>query len=411
MFLLGEAFRFAVSALRVNGLRTLLSLLGMTVGIFAIVMVFTAVDSLKREIRTSLSFLGENVIYVQKWPWNFKPGFAWWRYLNRPAMTEQDFRYLEREAKEARGIALVAWREDREVKGGSRIYPKTNLRGVTYGYNQVAKATVVQGRYFTEAETRSGASVCIIGAEMAEKLFPGLSVIGRDITYKGLMFRVIGLMKREGKTLIGTPSSDGTMLIPYTIFKKVQKVGKGGVDPMVMMKGRADDPGLASLTEEVKWLMRGRRNLRPSQDDNFAINRPEMITNSVDAIFAVVGIAGGIIASFSILVGAFGIANIMFVSVRERQGQIGIQKALGARRSFILWQFLFEAVLLSIAGGILGIGLVWAMTFVPQDALRLELTLANIQTGVAVSVVVGLLAGTIPALVAAKLDPVEAIRG
>lgn len=411
MFQMLEAFRFAVSALRVNGLRTLLSLLGMTVGIFSIVMVFTAVDALKRDIRTSFSFLGDKVVYVQKWPWNFKPGFAWWKYLNRPTFSEQDFLYLQRNLTQTAGITMAAWREDREVKGGSRVYSSTNLRGVTYAYNKVATAPVVLGRYFTPGEIRSGQPVAVIGSEIAQELFPGLGAVGRQITYRGRPFTVIGIMKREGKTLIGTPSNDGTMLIPFAIFKRVQKVGPGGVDPMIMIKGRADDPGMARAEEEIRLLMRARRNLRPSQDDNFSINRPEMITNSIDAIFAVVTLAGGIIGSFSILVGAFGIANIMFVSVRERQGQIGIQKALGARRSFILAQFLFEAVLLALAGGVLGIAIVYGITFIPQDYLRLELTAGNIQTGLVVSGLVGLAAGTIPALSAARMDPVEAIRG
>jgi putative ABC transport system permease protein len=411
MFLFWESFRFAFSALRANGLRTVLSLLGMTVGIFAIVMVFTAVDSLKREIRTSLNFMGENVIYVQKWPWNFRGGFAWWKYLNRPVVTEQEFKFLERNVHESSGIAMVAWRDSREIKAGSKVYASANLRGATYGLNKVSTISISQGRYFTEAEMRSGETVSLIGADMAAKLFPGLGVVGRQVSYKGFRFTIIGLLKREGQTMLGTPSNDGTLYIPYSIFKKVQKIGRGGIDPMIMIKGKSTDADLAKLTQEVKWLMRGRRSLHPNQADNFALNKPDMVKSSIDAIFAVITVAGGIIGSFSILVGGFGIANIMFVSVRERRGQIGIQKALGARRSFILLQFLFESVLLAIAGGFLGVGLVYCITLIPQDALRLELTVSNIQTGIVVSMVVGLLAGTIPALKASKLDPVEAIRG
>ena len=411
MFQLLEAFRFAISALRANGLRTLLSLLGMTVGIFAIVMVFTAIDSLQREIRTSLSFMGDKVLYVQKWPWNFKPGFAWWRYLNRPVVTEKEYGYLLRTVTQSGGVAVSAWRDSREIKGGNRVVDDVSLRGVSYTYNKVAVVPIVQGRYFTPAEVRGGGAVAIIGDEMASTLYPGVSVIGRQVYYRGLPFTVVGIMKREGKNMLGMPSNDRTMLIPFLVFKKVQKVGKGGVDVMVMVKGRADDDGMQKAREEVRLLMRSRRNLRPSQEDNFAINSPDMFTGSVDAIFIVFNLAGGIIGSFSILVGGFGIANIMFVSVRERQGQIGIQKALGARRSFILWQFLFESMLLAIAGGILGIGLVYALTFLPQDYLRLEMSVANVRTGLVISAVVGLLAGTLPAIAASRMDPVEAIRG
>ena len=409
MFLWVEAFRFALHALRVNVVRTLLSLLGMTVGIFAIVMVFTAIDSLKREIKSSMAFLGDEVIYVQKWPWNFKPGFAWWRYLNRPTVKEHDFYYLERNVTQAAALALVAWREDREFKAGSRTI-NASLKGGTYTANRTTNIPIAQGRYFSLAEAGSGAPVAIVGAEVAATLFPGLGAIGRTVYYRGLPLQVIGVMRREGKTLIGTPSNDNSVYVPFAFFKRVQKIGNGGVDPMVVMKARADDPGMVRLQEEVRLLMRARHNLRPSQEDNFSINKPEMITSAIDAIFAVFTVAGAIIGSFSILVGGFGIANIMFVSVRERQSQIGIQKALGARRGFILWQFLFEAMLLSLAGGVLGIGIVYLCTTIPQDYLRLELTLGNIRTGLLVSAAVGLAAGTLPALKASRMDPVEAIR-
>ena len=408
--LIAEAFLFALGALKGSPLRTSLSLLGVTVGIFAIVGVFTAVDSLERSIRQSMSFIGEGVIYVQKWPWSFTSNYPWWRYLKRPVVKKREFDFIEAHLKEAKAAALMVERQGVIFKRESYALSGGTLRGCTYGYNAVTEVPLASGRYFAEQEIRSSRPVAIIGQGIAETLFPGVKALGNTLTYKGLKVTIIGIMKKQGKSLIGLPTNDNNMLIPYGSFARVAKIGPFASEPSIVVKAQPNDPGAQRLEAELRQLMRSQRSLKPWEEEDFAINRPEAIQGVVTAIFSVVGFAGGLIGSFSILVGAFGIANIMFVSVRERTHIIGIQKSLGAKNYFILWQFIFEAVLLALFGGVLGLLLVFALTLIPQDVLAFEMDGNNIRTGLLISLSVGLVAGAAPAWAAARLNPVDAIR-
>ena len=408
--LLSESARFAYQALVANPLRTLLSLLGVTIGIFAIVAVFTAVDSLERSIRQSVSFLGDKVLYVQKWPWTFAPGYPWWRYMGRPVVNERDFEFLERNSDLASAMAIMAYSENRTFKAGSNSLDGGVIRGISFKFNKVSDVPLRQGRYFTEGEVNAGRPVAIVGVEICDALFPGQRAMGKQVAYRGKRFTIIGIMERQGKSLIGTPVNDNTVIIPYRLFVQVQKVGKGAVEPMVMAKAMANDPDLMGLEDQLRMRMRSLRSLKPVQEDNFAINRPEMVQGAISGIFVVVTLAGGLIGSFSVLVGGFGIANIMFVSVKERTSIIGIQKSLGAKRYFILFQFLVEAVFLSLAGGALGLGLVFICTLIPQDYFELTMKASNFITGITISVIIGLIAGIAPAYAAARMNPVDAIR-
>ena len=221
---------------------------------------------------------------------------------------------------------------------------------------------------------------------------------------------VVGVMTHQGANLIGMPSNDVTCMIPYPTFSEMYKIKNGWIEPVIAIKGKATDPKLQWLEGEVRGLMRSRRGLKSFEEDNFAVNRPELIAKAITGIFDAVTIAGAIIGSFSILVGGFGIANIMFVSVKERTNLIGIQKSLGARNSFILNQFLFEAVFLSLIGGISGLLLVSLLTFLPADIFEIVITTKNVVTGLVLSVSIGLISGIAPALLAARMNPVEAIR-
>lgn len=409
--LLFESIRFSLSALLVHPLRSLLSLLGVTVGIFAIVAVFTAVDSLETSIRKSMAFLGNNIMYVQKWPWSFKPGYPWWKYMNRPVISEREFQFLLEHATTAESLALTADAGGQTAKYQGRAVENVNLRGTTYGLNKVSDVPIAEGRYFAQSEVNSGSPVAIIGHTVAHDLFGQESAIGRVFRLGKASYKVIGVLQEKGKSsIMNTPTPDDNVIIPYLTFKKYYKIGKWAIEPSIIAKGYPNDPHLDNLEGELRVLMRSYRSQRPVQEDSFALNRSESAQEAVSSIFVVLSLAGGIIGGFSILVGAFGIANIMFVSVRERINQIGIQKSLGATAAFILAQFLFEAIFLAIAGGILGIGLVFLLTLIPQDALPFEMTLKNIVTGITISSITGLLAGLIPAWVASRLDPVEAIR-
>lgn len=405
-----ESLYFALQALRVNLLRTILSLLGVTIGIFAIITIFTIVDSLERSIKQSLAFLGDRVIYVQKWPWIFGPDYPWWRYINRPIANIEEMKFLENNLKNASAVALFVVRPNATIKHFSSSMEGVSIVGVTYNYWQVSEVKIREGRYFLQKEVEAGRNVVIIGDEVAKKLFAGLNPIGKELRIKGQKFVVIGIMEREGENFLGSPRRDIQCIIPYGVFAKMYKISLWGIQPTISLKGFDNDENLTRLETETRNLMRIKRGLKPKEEDNFALNRPEMIAREVSNIFKVISFAGAIIGSFAILVGVFGIANIMFVSVKERTHIIGIQKALGAKNYFILLEFLFEAVFLSLIGGAIGIGLVFLITLLPQETLELEINLKNVVVGVAVSAASGLLAGIIPAWNAATLNPVEAIR-
>ncbi len=410
--LIKESFLFAVSALRTNVLRTVLSLLGVTIGIFAIIAVFTLVDSLESKLKNSFDFLGSNNINVEKWPYGFNGPYPWWKYLNRPYPSYEEFRFLEDNVKSAEGITIFSIRSRSTLKYKSNSSTDIDLLGASYGYNRVVDVPIELGRYFTMQEAARGNNVAIIGARVAEELFPfGQNVLGKQIKVKGIKYNVIGVMEEEGEGFLGLPSNDDKVLVPYQSFRKLYYAGRfRGLSKTISLKGRSDDVGLRDLENELKGLMRRKRGLKPLDDDDFALNRPEAIGNFIGATFDVITIAGWVIGSFSILVGGFGIANIMFVSVKERTPIIGIQKSLGAKNYFILLQFLFEAIFLSAMGGLIGLLLVFLLTFVPIGSLQLSLTVSNAILGLAVSVIIGVISGIVPAGMAAKLDPVIAIR-
>lgn len=410
--LVKESFVFAFTALRANLLRTILSLLGVSIGIFSIIAVFTLVDSLETKLKSSFDFLGSNNINVEKWPYGLGGPYPWWKYLSRPYPTYDEFKFLEENLKYAEGITLIVNKGNTISKFENNSSTQIDLIGATHGYSNVVDVPVGTGRYFTIQEAADGNNVAIIGHRVAKELFPlSPNMVGKDIKIKGLKYKVIGIMEEEGEGFLGLPSNDDKILIPYQSFKKLYYSGRyDGVSASISIKGLTSDVGLVQLENEIKGLMRSRRGLKPVQEDNFAINRPEAIANFIGSTFDVISVAGWIIGSFSILVGGFGIANIMFVSVKERTPIIGIQKSLGAKNYFILFQFLFEAMFLSLFGGLIGILLVYGITFIDLGSLKLTMSLANIFIGIGVSAIIGLASGIIPALMAARMDPVEAIR-
>ncbi|QMW01130.1 ABC transporter permease [Spirosoma foliorum] len=403
-----ESFRFAWQALRSNLLRTMLSLLGVTIGIFAIIAVFTLVDSLERNIKESLSFIGDKVVYVEKWPWSFGEDYQWWKYFQRPVPTYNEYRFLSEKLENAQAVVAMAFKGRVTIKNNNNSMSAL-IQGTTLDYNKISEVPIEQGRYFTQQEVNISRNVTIIGSDIAENLFPGQDPVGKTFKINGLNFTVIGVQRKKGESILNVGGNPDTKcLIPYGAFAKMFH----SINPniTISIKGYESDEGLQELESEIRGLLRTRRGLRPLQDDNFAINRPEAIAQAISGIFVVLTIAGWVIGGFSILIGGFGIANIMFVSVKERTNIIGIQKSLGAKNYFILFQFLFEAVLLSLVGGLAGIFLVYLLSFMSLGSLDLVLTASNIALGLGVSSVIGVLSGIIPAFSASRLDPVIAIR-
>lgn len=403
-----ESFRFAWQALKSNVMRTTLSLLGVTVGIFAIVAVFTIVDSLERSIKESMSFIGDKVLYVQKWPWGFGGEYQWWKYFQWPSPSYAEYKYLYDNLEKASAVAVMDFAGNVTVKNGSNS-TTASIQGASYEYNDVSEVKLETGRYFSVSETDASRNVAIIGAEIAETLYPGQEALGKTFKMAGNPFVIIGVQEKKGESVVNFGGNqDKRCIIPYGSFAKLFQSGRP--DPDIVIKGFEEDAGLEDLEAEITGLLRTRRGLKPLQSSNFSINRPEAAAQAISGVFAVLSIAGWVIGSFSILVGGFGIANIMFVSVKERTNLIGIQKSLGAKNYFILFQFLFEAVMLSLVGGLVGILLVFALTFVPMGNLKVVMSAGNILLGLGVSSVIGVLSGIVPAFMAARLDPVIAIR-
>ncbi len=409
--LLLESFRFAFSALRANLLRTILSLLGVTIGIFSIIAVFTLVDSLERNIRSSLDFLGEDVVRVQRMPWIFQEDYPWWEYIKRPKANYEEYKFLAENLTQAQGVTIFTERGGAVVKHESNSFSGGLLSGVAYEHKDVYDIPIEKGRYFSMQEAEGGNYVTIIGFAVAKELFPTSEALGKQVKIRGVKYRVIGVMEEQGASISGAPSADEFIYIPYKSFQKIYSSrGIFGVEPNIAAKGFEEDEGQRELEGELTGLLRQKRGLKPREATNFAVNRPTAFSSILDSIFGVISMAGWVIGSFSILVGGFGIANIMFVSVKERTNIIGIQKSLGAKNFFILFQFLFEAVFLSLLGGLFGLLLVYLLSFISLGSLELTLSFGNVFLGLSVSVIIGTVSGIVPAGMAAKMDPVIAIR-
>lgn len=404
-----ESMAFAIEALRSNKLRTFLSTLGITIGIFCIIMVLAIVNSLERNVQESVESLGKDVIFVDKWPWTFGPDYKWWKYMNRPNPKMNEQRIVDEKSVLADASALVV-NMNVTVKHESNSAAGVNALAVSHDFDKIRSFDLTEGRYFTDNESKNGNYVTILGHSIAETLFPTSSGIDKYVTIKGRKYRVIGIAGKEGESLLGN-SMDNMLMLPVQNVTNFVRINSDRSNAQIQVKAK-DGIVLEMLEEELRGIMRAQRKLSPGAEENFALNKTTLIAEPVKQIFGVVTFAGWIIGGFAMLVGGFGIANIMFVSVKERTNQIGIQKSLGAKNYFILIEFLMEAIVLCLVGGFIGIAFVWGITFGVSQLLDFEiaLSLTNVITGLLVSVVIGIISGFIPAYSASQLDPVVAIR-
>lgn len=407
-----ESFSFAFGSLQANKLRTFLSLLGITIGIFAIISVFTVIDSLENYIRNSLNSLGNNMVYIQKWPWTPPEGeteYPWWRYLNRPVPTLEETEELIRRSKSIED-AVFFYGFNRTLQFEGSKAENTEVLATTHELINTWNLEIEQGRYFTESESSSGAAVAILGNEIATRLFDHIAPVGKVIKMQGYKFLVIGVYTKQGTDMFGT-SMDKRVHIPVVYAMNMVDVRDRDQGQTINVKAKAN-VDRDEFIAELEGIMRSIRRQKPMEENDFAINEVSLISNKFDSLFGGINLAGAIIGGFSILVGGFGIANIMFVSVKERTKLIGIQKAIGAKRYFILLQFIFESVILSLIGGIIGLLLIYLGTLIFSYLadMTFALTMKNIILGLTISGVIGVVAGFIPALSASRLDPVEAMN-
>ena len=404
-----ESFRFAIGSLIENKLRTFLSLLGITIGIFAIISVFTMVDSIRNNIDKSISSLGDDVVYVQKWPWTFGSDYPWWKYMNRPVTSIDELHLIREKSKLTQATAFLI-EANVTFKYKSVSAENVKISAVTDQYEQIKRFELQEGRYFSESELQAGRGVVVIGANVAENLFGSVNPIGKSVYLRSEQVTVIGIFKKEGQNLIDF-GLDNAAIMPLNYARSRVNIRDDEVNPYIAVRARE---GVKSsvLMDELTGIMRSLRRIPPREEDNFALNEARLISNGFDQLIGVVNIAGGFIGFFSILVGGFGIANIMFVSVKERTAIIGIQKSLGAKNYFILFQFLFEAVILSLIGGLIGLILIFLLTLALSGGIDFEVALSfkNILLGLFISGIIGLISGIAPALSASRLNPVDAIR-
>lgn len=407
--LLHESLKFALNALRTNKLRTLLSLLGVTVGIFSIIAVLAAVDSLDKKIKSDLSDLDKNTIYLMKYC--FGPSeVPDWKIDQFPNVTYDEYEMIKRTQAGLDKISFNVFTKAESLRYESKVASAVSITPCSDQFVDLDALKVEQGRFFNESESNAGAAVIVLGNSVAETLFDQSNPLGKKIRMYGRRFTVIGVLKKAGSVSIGS-NTDKNVFIPVNFVRILYGDNNKQLTPAIVLKPlKSYDVDLfkAELTQKIRAF----RGLKPGAEDNFFVNIFAGFMDMIDEVVGKLNLMGWVISGFSLLVGGFGIANIMFVSVKERTNLIGIQKSLGAKNRFILFQFLFEAVILSLIGGVVGLLLVWLMAFIATAAFDFEfvLSMKNILLGSGISCLIGLIAGVIPAISASKLDPVEAIR-
>ena len=407
---LTESFNFAINALRNNKLRTFLSLLGVTIGIFSIIAVLAAVDSLQREIKGSLSSLDNSTIILMRF--SFGPSeIPSWKREQFPDMSYDEYQFLKRNLPNTEAVSFSMNVPRESIKFEEKTTANVDIAAVTHEYLQIEDLQISEGRFFNESESASGSPVIVMGHEIAQNLFGYSNPLGKEVRLYGRKFSVIGVLQKEGAGLFGN-SKDSSVWLPVNVVRRVYGDNNKSTFPQIILKPESGVDN-AEFIAVLKQQLRNYRALKPDEVDNFFVNQLQGFADLIDNITGKMNFIGLIISGFSLLVGGFGIANIMFVSVKERTSLIGIQKSLGAKNKFILFQFLFEAVILAVIGGLIGLFLVWLVSLAAsQFTGDFEFVLSpwNMFIGTAVSAVIGLISGIIPAISASKLDPVEAIR-
>ncbi len=406
-----NSFKMALQELRNNKLRTFLSLFGITIGIFCIIGVLATVESLKSKVQADIKSLGSNTIYIDKWQYGEgdRGSFPWWKYIKRPYPKFKEMSDIEDRAQLASAVAYTI-RSRSNLEFQDNILSNVEAYGVTEKFNDIVSVPIEFGRYISDAEFKQGSGNVVIGFTNAENLFgkPELAV-GKQVKYKGKTMRVIGVVKKQGTSFAGAWRFDESVIISYRSLASMVVVEFSS--PLIMVKGKDQVPSIA-VVDELRGIMRSIHRLGPREEDDFALNDINMFSKQMDSVFGSVNLGGWAIAGLSLIVGAFGVANIMFVTVRERTSQIGLKKAIGAKSSTILTEFLLESSFLCLMGGLIGLVLVFLLTKLLSAVMPfpINISMGTLTLAISICLVVGVLSGIIPATIAARMNPVVAIR-
>jgi putative ABC transport system permease protein len=381
-------------------MRSFLTALGIIIGVLAVTLMGTLISGLDRSFDNSMSFLGKDVLYISKYEWFGNQDY--WELRNRPDIKPEYVDILKEQGKYVKAASAEAFRSS-DMSRDENDISRVQIMGTTPEYMHTSNTDIENGRFFTNGEDRSGARVTVIGYDVADALFGNDDPVGQFVKIGPYRFRVAGVIKKQGKFL-GLFSMDNQAIIPLGTFQRL--FARRG---FFRLSVKVDESNLEESILEVQSILRRVRGLRPEEPDNFAVNQQEAFETQYNAIKLAIGGTGIFITVLSLVVGGIGIMNIMFVSVKERTREIGIRKAIGATRSVILSQFLIEAVLICLLGGLTGLGLAYILSFVISKFLPSTMPVSLAILAVVLSLIVGIISGLVPSYRAAKLDPIEAL--
>ncbi len=405
LFEIKESMFIALRAIRGNKIRSLLTMLGIVIGIWAVVVMSTAIKGIDNSFQSGISALGTDVLYIDKWAWFTDED--WWKLRARRNINMEDFERFKELATLPSAVAPVI-NSRQTIKYGDRRVESVFLNGSSSDYLKTTNFTFSMGRFYSEIESKSSRNVAVIGSEISKNLFPRGDALDKTIKIGGVNFQIVGVLAEQGSFILGPWNPDNQVFIPIgTVFKNFL----GESWNTITINIRAQNPALLEETEiEAEGVMRKVRGLTINEENDFSINKQEGLVNEYNSVVGVIQIAGLFITGLSLFVGAIGIMNIMFVSVKERTREIGIRKAIGAKKRTVLGQFLLESAFICLIGGFFGLLLAVLTSLMINQFIPTSIQYDAVVIAIMVSLITGVVAGLAPAYTAAKMDPVEALR-